>query len=152
VTASPGEPVISAYPAPARRLVLVIDQEPGRLDATAMAIRIAVPGARILMLDAAEDPLTRTVPIETDAADAELPPDVILVRAEPGGWAAASVLAAHHPPQLGRPVDAFLVAEGPLEKFPVLITDFPGLRLLPPGTEVAAVVAGLVRGNTAAAR
>jgi len=43
---------------------------------------------------------------------------------------AASVLAAHHPPRLGRPVDALLIAEGPLEKLPVLITDFTGLRLL----------------------
>jgi hypothetical protein len=39
-----------------------------------------------------------------------------------------------------------------LEKFPVLITDFPGLRLPSPGTEVAAVAAGLVAGNAAAAR
>jgi hypothetical protein len=90
--------------------------------------------------------------MEAHAACTDKSPDVILVWAEPGSWAAASVPAAHHPPRLGRPVDAFLVAEGPLEKYPVLITDFPGLRLLPPGSEVAAVVAGLVRGNAAVAR
>jgi len=132
----------------ARRLVLVLDQDQARLDATASAVLAAAPGTRILVLDAA----SRPVPIVTQPTDADPPPDVILVRAEPGSWAAASVLAAHHPPRLGRPVDAFLVAEGPLEKFPVLITDFPGLRLLSPGTEVAAVVAGLVQGNAAAAR
>ena len=69
-----------------------------------------------------------------------------------GGIGAGRVLAAHRPPCLDRPVDAFLVAEGPLEKFPVLITDFPGLRLLPPDAEVAAVVADLVRGDRGEAR
>ena len=62
------------------------------------------------------------------------------------------MLAAHRPPCLDRPADAFLVAEGPLEKLPVLITDCPGLRLLPPDAEVAAVVAGLIRGDRGEAR
>jgi hypothetical protein len=140
-----GKPATPTWPASARRLVLVLDQEPGRLDATARAVPAVVPGARILVLDAA----SRAVSMGTHEAGANPPPDVVLVRAEPGGWAMASVLAAHHPSRLGRPVDAFLVAEGPLEKFSVLITDFPGLRLLPPNAEVAAVVAGLVQSNVA---
>ena len=139
----PGEPAATDRPASARRLVLVLDQEPARLDSTARAIRKLVPGARVLVLDAA----TRAAPTAARGADGDPPPDVILIRAYPGGWAAASALAAHRPPCLDRPVDAFLVAEGPLEKFPVLITDFPGLRLLPPDAEVAAVVAGLIRGD-----
>jgi hypothetical protein len=129
----------------ARRLVLVLDQDQARLDATASAVLAVAPGARILVLDAASRAAERV----TQPTGADPVPDVILVLAEPGGWATASVLAAHHPPRLGRPVDAFLVAEGPLEKFSVLITDFPGLRLLPPDAEVAEVVAGLVRGNVA---
>jgi hypothetical protein len=128
--------------------VLVLDQEPARLDSTARAIRKLVPGARVLVLDAA----TRAAPTAARGADGDPPPDVILVRAYPGGWAAASVLAAHRPPCPDRPADAFLVAEGPLEKFPVLITDFPGLRLLPPNAEVAVVVAGLIRGDRGEAR
>jgi len=143
---------MSASPVPVRRPVLVLDQEPDRLDATAKVAATAAPDARILLLHGAKPPVTSAVPMEAHAADTDKSPDVILVWAEPGSWAAASVLAAHHPPRLGRPVDAFLVAEGPLEKYPVLITDSPGLRLLPPGSEVAAVVAGLVRGNAAVAR
>jgi hypothetical protein len=138
----PGEQAVSAWPASARRLVLVLDRDLARLDATASAILAVVPGARILVLDAT----ARAVPTGTLEAGTDPPPDVVLVRAEPEGWATAAVLAAHHPPRLGRPVDALLVAEGPLEKFPVLITDFPGLRILPPGAEVAAMVAGLVLG------
>ena len=144
----PGEPAATDRPASARRLVLVLDQEPARLDSTARAIRKLVPGARVLVLDAA----TRAAPTAARGADGDPPPDVILIRAYPGGWAAASALAAHRPPCLDRPVDAFLVAEGPLEKFPVLITDFPGLRLLPPNAEVAVVVAGLIRGDRGEAR
>jgi hypothetical protein len=141
---------MTARPTAPRRLVLVLDNEPARVHATATVVRETAPEVRVLVLDTARD-------TAACAALGERPgngpaPDVILVRADPGGWAAASVLAAHHPQRSGRPVDAFLVAEGPLEMFSVLITDFPGLRLLPPGAEVAAVVAGLVQGNVEGAR
>jgi hypothetical protein len=132
----------------ARRLVLVLDQEPARLEATARDVQKLVPDARVLVLDAT----TRGSPRGVRDADTDPPPDVLLVAAYPGGWAAASVLAAHRPPYLGRPVDAFLVAEGPLENFPVLITDFPGLRLLPPDVDTATVVAGLIHGDCGEAR
>jgi hypothetical protein len=142
-----GKPGATARPGAAHRLVLVLHQEPGHLDATARAVRELVPDARILILDVPA-PL---VPAAAAAADAE-PPDVILVWADPGGWAAASVLAAYRPARLGPPVDGLLIAEGPLEKYPVLITDFPGLRLLPPDAEVAAVIAGLLRAGPGKAK
>jgi hypothetical protein len=127
--------------------VLVLDQEPVRLDATARAVRKLVPDARILVLDVP----ALLFPATAAEADAE-PPDVILVRADPSGWSAASVLAAYRPARLGRPVDGLLVAEGPLEKYSVLITDFPGLRLIPPDTEMAAMIAGLLRAGPRRAR
>jgi hypothetical protein len=148
----PAEPAMTARSTPPRRLVLVLDDQPARVHATAKAVRETAPEVRMLVLDTAEDTAACAALVERrDAGDGPAP-DVILVRADPGGWAAASVLAAHHPPRSGRPVDAFLVAEGPLEMFSVLITDFPGLRLLPPGAEVAAVVAGLVQGNVEEAK
>jgi len=115
--------------------VLILDQRQDRLDVTARAIAATVPGARMLMASAVKDirPIARLLP------------DVLLVRTGPDGWAAASALAACRPPLLERTVQAFLVAEGPLDKFSVMITDFPGLRLLPPRAGLAAVVAGLVR-------
>jgi hypothetical protein len=130
-----------------RRLVLVLDDELARVHATAAAVRAKVPGVRTLVLD------TET----TDAAYAALAddtgredgpaPDVVLVRASPTGWAAASVLAANRQARPRRQVDAFLIAEGPLATFPVLITDFPGLRLLPPHTDVAKALADQLLGN-----
>lgn len=130
----PGEQDTAAPAPPAvRRLVLVLDPDPDRLHAAARAVRTA--GARVRVLDSVAGPAEQA----GDDAD----PDVILVRADPGSWTAAAALAAHHP-RLGRPVDAFLVSEGPLERFSTLITDFPGLRLLLPGAEVGSLVAGLV--------
>ena len=126
---------MTARSADSRRLVLILDEHQDRLDAAAKAIAETAPHARMLLASAVKD---------SSAADGP-PPDVILVRTDPDGWAAASVLAAHRPPLPGRPVDAFLVAEGPLDKFSVLVTDFPGLRLLPPRAGLAAVLAGLVR-------
>jgi hypothetical protein len=133
VTASsrlPGEPCPAARPAAGRCLVLVLDPDPDRVHAAARAVRTA--GGRVRVHDA-----TDTIESGGDAD-----PDVILVRAEPGSWSAAAALAAHHPRQ-GRPVDAFLVTEGPLERFSTLITDFPGLRLLPPGAAVGSLLAEL---------
>jgi hypothetical protein len=125
-------------------LVLVLDRDPDRLDAIASAVRAVVPGARIALLDAVGRALPAGTLEEGDGPPPDL--DLVLVLVEPGGWATASVLAAHQSPRLGRPVDGFLIAEGPLERFSVLITDFPGLRLLPPGDEVAGVLAGVVLG------
>jgi hypothetical protein len=145
----PGEQDTAATPAAVRRLVLVLDPDPDRLHAAARAVRTA--GARVRVLDSvAGDSVAGDAasPVEHPRDDAEHPcddadPDVILVRADPGSWTAAAAFAAHHP-RLGRPVDAFLVSEGPLERFSTLITDFPGLRLLLPGAEVGSLVAGLV--------
>jgi hypothetical protein len=143
---------MTARSASPHRLVLVLDGEPARVHATAKVIRETAPEVRMLVLDTAKDTAACAALGERHDAGDDPAPDVILVQADPGGWAAASVLAAHHPPRPGRPVDAFLVAEGPLEMFSVLITDFPGLRLLPPGAEVAAVVAGLVQGHAEEAK
>lgn len=140
----PGEQDTAATPAAVRRLVLVLDPDPDRLHAAARAVRTA--GARVRVLDSVAGDAAS--PVEHPCDDVEhlcddADPDVILVRADPGSWTAAAALAAHHP-RLGRPVDAFLVSEGPLERFSTLITDFPGLRLLLPGAEVGSLVAGLV--------
>lgn len=131
----PAEPAPTATSARSRRLVLILDQCQDRLDVMARAITEAVPDARVLIASNVKDISQATGPL----------PDVILVQTDPDGWAAASVLTAYRQPLHGRTVDAFLVTEGPLDKFSVLITDFPGLRLLTPRTGLAAVAAGLVR-------
>jgi hypothetical protein len=131
----PARPEMTDPSAKSRRLVIILDERQDRLVGIATTIAAIVPAARVLLAGAVKD--------ITEAADP--PPDVILVRTDPDGWAAASVLAAHRPPRPGRTVDAFLVAEGPLDKFSVLVTDFPRLRLLPPRPGLAALVAGLVR-------
>lgn len=155
MTASPdelGESILAAPLAPAGppgspgRLVLVLDRAADRLTAAAAAVRAQLPHATVLVLDSVADLASRAAGWPAPPGRA---PDVVLVRADPDGWSAASVLAAHRPPRFGRPVDALLVAEGPLEKYSTLITDFPGLRLLPPGTELAPVVTALVRGGPA---
>jgi hypothetical protein len=131
----PAQPAPTARPAQSRRLVLILDPSQDRLDATARAIAAALPGARLLLASTVKD-ITEAGPP---------PSDVILLRTGPDGWAAASVLAAYRPPRPGQTVDALLVTEGPLDKFSVLITDFPGLRLLAPGAGLAAEAVGLVR-------
>jgi hypothetical protein len=128
------EAAVTDRRARSRRLVLILDQRQDRLDAAARTITETVPDAVLLVAGAVKD-LT---------AAAGAPANAILVRADPDGWAAASVLAAYRQPAPGWTVDAYLVAEGPLVKFSVLITDFPGLRLLPPQAGLAAFLAAKV--------
>jgi hypothetical protein len=129
------------------RLVLVLDDELARVHATAEAVRAKVPGVRTLVLDAERGDAAYAVLPDKAGREDSPPPDVVLVRASPASWAAASVLAVHRHPRLRRQVDAFLIAEGPLDMLPVLITDYPGLRVLPPGTDVAKAVAEQLLGN-----
>jgi hypothetical protein len=131
--AFPAAPAMNAGRPNAPRLILVVDQNATRLVATATALCALVPHARI-----------RVRQNGMELSPAGPAPDVVLAHASPGVWAVASVLAAYHPAHLGRPVNAFLVADGPLEKFSVLITDFPGLRLVLPDADAAAQVAALV--------
>jgi hypothetical protein len=150
VTLSPdevGEPSPAA--ASAGRLVLILDRAADRLTAAAAAVRALLPHATVLVLDSATDLISRAAAWSAGLGPV---PTIVLVRADPDGWSAASVLAAHRPPRFGRPVDALLVAEGPLEKYSTLITDFPGLRLLPPGTELAPIVAALVQNSRGLSR
>jgi hypothetical protein len=133
------QPTATTRPDPSRRLVLVLDQDLDRLDAAARAIKALAPDARVSLVDTIAAPAPGVV-----ADGGREAPDAILVRADPGSWTAASMLAAYGPVRLGRPVDGVLVAEGPLENYPVVITDFPGLRLLRPDDQASVVIAELV--------
>jgi hypothetical protein len=124
--------------------VLILGRAADRLAAAASAIRALLPHATVDLLDSATDLISRAAAWQADPGPV---PSIVLVRADPDGWSAASVLAAHRPPRFARPVTALLIAEGPLEKYSTLITDFPGLRLMPPGTDVAPFVAALVQAN-----
>jgi hypothetical protein len=129
--------------------MLVIDEDPTRIESVALAVHATAPDAKILVFDAtANDTVTAAIAAVTDATR-DPGATVVIIRADPASWTTVTVLAALRPPHHTGPVDALVVTEGPLERLPVLVTDFPGLRLLPPDSQVASTVAALVTAGDA---
>ena len=130
-----------------RRLVLVIDEDANRIESIARALR-ATPDTAVLVHEMAENDAVATLLAINAAADGSgtggAGPTVVIIQASPMGWTAAAVLASLRPPHHHGVVDAVVITEGPLERLPVLITDFPGLRLLSPHGRTPAEIADLL--------
>ncbi|HEX3811984.1 MAG TPA: hypothetical protein VHX59_04005 [Mycobacteriales bacterium] len=139
-------------PDTASRLVVVIDEDPNRVESIALALR-AVPEMMVLVHDTAESDAVPTLLAVNAAAGNSVTGaagrTVVIIKASPAGWTAAAVLASLRPPHHHGAVDAIVITEGPLERLPVLITDFPGLRLLAPHGRTSAEIAGLLLADDA---
>jgi hypothetical protein len=128
--------------------VLVIDEDPTRVELVALAARASTPDGDVVVLDAMTHDAASAIVAVKQAAHAP-GRTVVIVRAGPASWTAAAVLATLRPPLHHGQVDAVVIAEGPRETLPVLITDFPGLRLLPPHSDTQAVIGELLTANDA---
>ncbi|HEY0453116.1 hypothetical protein [Actinophytocola sp.] len=122
------------------RLMLVIEEDPTRIELMAIALR-AAGDLVVTVVDAQEG---RTVlSLLRELFEGGRVPDVAMVRASPVGWTTAALLTTLRSPRyLGR-VDVVLVVEGKLEMLPVVISDFPGVRLLSPDGDISALLADL---------
>jgi CheY-like chemotaxis protein len=132
----------------ADRLLLVIDDDPTRIESIAHAVRTAAPDAEVRVFDTTTHDALPALLAVTDAVR-EPGTTVVLIRADPAGWTTATVLAALRRADQHGQVDAVVIAEGPPERLPVLITDFHGLRLLPPHRDTPAAIAAVLMANTA---
>jgi hypothetical protein len=126
------------------RLLLVVDEDPTRIESVAIAVRATAPDATVLVFDTMTHDGLPVLAAVNDAAG-EPGTTVVLIRTSPAGWTTAAVLAALRSPHHHGQVDAIVVAEGPPERLPVLITDFHGLRVLPPHGDTPKTIAELVR-------
>lgn len=127
----------------ARRLTVVIDADVDRLVAMRQVVDPVAPGTAVFLLDASEGRVALSwltgVLTRPGARQA-----VVLVRAQPESWATAALLAAIRCQRDYDEVDVVVAAEGRRDMLPVLITDFPGLRVVPPGSDPRDVVAGVI--------
>jgi hypothetical protein len=139
-------------PDTASRLVLVIDEDPNRIESITLAMR-AIPRTAVVVHETAEnDTVPALLAINAAAGKSgtgSARPTVVIIQASPTGWAAAAALASLRPPHHHGVVDAIVITEGPLERLPVLITDFPGLRLLSPHGRTSAEIADLLLADDA---
>ena len=126
-------------------LVLVIDEDPNRIASIALALRARTPEVEVIVHDTAEqDAVPALLAINNAASSAGAGRTMVIIRASPAGWATAAILATLRPPHYRGAVDAIVITEGPPELLPVLITDFPGLRLLSPHSNTSAEIADLL--------
>jgi hypothetical protein len=132
----------------ADRLLLVIDEDPTRIESIAHAVRTTAPDAEVRVFDTTTHDALPALLAVNDAVR-EPGTTVVLIRADPVGWTTAAVLAALRRADQHGQVDAVVVAEGPPERLPVLITDFDGLRLLPPHSDTPATIVAILTANTA---
>lgn len=135
----------------ANRLTLVIDEDPAQIESIAIAARATAPDTTVLVLDATTSDGVEAILAVNDACR-EPGGAVVIIRANPVSWTTMAVLAALRPPHHHGEVDAIVITEGPLERLPVLVTDFPGLRLFPPDSDAPATVAALIMANNAGRR
>lgn len=125
--------------------LLVIDNDPRRIMSVAAAIQAESPQLRVLMLDSDGKVAPAAALHQHYLHCGAALPNVVLVHANPRSWTAAAVLAAHRAARKVRFAEAIVVAEGPIETLPVLITDFPGLQMISPAANVPAAVLGELR-------
>jgi hypothetical protein len=129
------------------RLLLVIDADPTRIDSVARAARTTAPDAEVLVFDTTTHDALPALLAINDAA-CEPGTTVVLIRADPAGWTTAAIFAALRRADRHTQVDAIVIAEGPQERLPVLITDFHGLRLLPPRDDTVTTIVAILAANT----
>ncbi|MDT2003931.1 hypothetical protein FXW78_02225 [Rhodococcus opacus] len=125
-------------------VALVIDDDRDRLESMKRMISAGAPENKVFLVDASEGRALITSIDEILSLYRGPGLVVVFLRADPAGWTTAAVLAGmRHQTRFER-VDVVVMAAGTPDTLPVQITDFPGLRMVPPGSHSCGVVAGFL--------
>ncbi|MEV5848638.1 hypothetical protein AB0M32_42405 [Streptomyces sp. NPDC051985] len=131
-----------------RQLAVVIDPDAARLAALESAFG-AVPGTEVFFVDAPEGRAVISSVGRIIDHPGSAPRAVILVRAQPGSWATAAMLAALRRHGEHASIVVVITAEGGPETLPVLIADFPAIRMVSPDDDPREVVAAVTECRSA---
>ena len=122
-------------------LALVIDEDRDRLESMKRTFSVGTPENKVFLVDASEGRAIITSIDEILSLYRGPGMVVVFLRADPASWTTAAVLAGiRHQTSFER-VDVVVMAAGTPDTLPVQITDFPGLRMLPPGSHSCGLVA-----------
>ncbi|MFD9666993.1 hypothetical protein ACFWAY_36215 [Rhodococcus sp. NPDC059968] len=142
-------------------VALVIDEDRDRLKSMKRTFSAGAPENKVFLVDASEGRAIITSVDEILSLHRGPGKVVVFLRADPAGWTTAAVLAGmRHHTRFER-TDVVVMAAGTPDTLPVQITDFPGLRMVPPGSHSCGLVvrflearlndsAGTERGRTRA--
>ncbi|MFF8021830.1 hypothetical protein ACFZDJ_11995 [Streptomyces sp. NPDC007896] len=135
-----------------RRFSLVVDEDAARLDAMRRAVEAHAFDPEVFLVDVPEGCSAVSFVQSVFVRPHSRRHTVVLVRAGAESWTTAALLTVvRHGGDYDR-VDVAVTAEGRSDMLPVLITDFPELRLVLPRTHPCAVVAELIEARLESAR
>ncbi|ABG92593.1 hypothetical protein RHA1_ro00758 [Rhodococcus jostii RHA1] len=128
-----GEVLVTDHLNVGNHLALVIDEDRDRLKSMKRTFSSGAPENTVFLVDASEGRALITSVDEILSLHRGPGKVVVFLRADPASWTTAAVLAGiRHHARFER-VDVVVVAAGTPDTLPVQITDFPGLRMVPPG-------------------
>lgn len=122
-------------------LALVIDEDQDRLKSMKHTFSACAPENKVFLVDASEGRAIIASIDEILSLYRGPGMVVVLLRADPASWTTAAVLAGMRHQTSFERVDVVVMAAGTPDTLPVRITDFPGLRMVPPGSHSCGVVA-----------
>lgn len=127
-----------------RRFSLVVDEDAARLGVMRRAVEAHAFDTEVFLVDLPEGRSAVSFVQSVFVRPRSRRHTMVLVRADAESWTTAALLTVVRHGRGYDRVDVAITAEGRLDTLPVLITDFPELRLVPPRTHPCAVVAGLI--------
>ncbi|TQC43086.1 hypothetical protein EEB14_45110 [Rhodococcus sp. WS4] len=127
-----------------RHLALVIDEDRGRLESMKRTFSAGAPENKVYLVDASEGRALITSIDEILLLYRGPGMVVVFIRADPASWTTAAVLVGMRHQTSFERVDVVVMAAGTPDTLPVQITDFPGLRMVPPGSHSRGMVAKLL--------
>lgn len=135
-----------------RRFSLVVDDDVIRLGMMRRAVEAHAVDTEVFLVDPPEGRSAVSFVQSVFTGSRSCRHTMVLVRAKPATWTTAALLTVIRDGGDYDRVDAVIAAEGWQDMLPVLIADFPELRLVSPRTHPCAVVAGLIDARFEGAR
>jgi hypothetical protein len=135
-----------------RRFSLVVDEDVTRLGAMRSAVEAHAFDTEVFLVDLPEGRLAVSFVQSVFARLHARRHTMVLVRVSPRSWTTAALLSVVRHQGGYDQVDVVMTAEGRPDMLPVLIADFPALRMVSPRSRPCAVVAGLIDARLDGAR
>jgi hypothetical protein len=126
------------------RLTVFIDDDIARLAATKRVIEAVVAESDVIIVDEPEGRVAIAFVENALVHPGSWGLTVLLMRAQPVSWATVAIVTGIRARRGSDHVQIVVTAEGRADMLPVLLTDFPRLRIVAPDFDPSTIAAGIV--------
>jgi hypothetical protein len=131
-------------PSANKRLTIFIDDDIARLAVTKRVIEAVVVEGDVIIVDEPEGRAAISFVENALVRPGSSGFTVLLVRAQPVSWTTVAIVTCIRARRGGDRVQIVVTTEGRADMLPVLLTDFPRLRIVTPDFDPSTIVAGIV--------